>query len=135
VSLPPPTFLIQVILRALNIPLRHGRYPTYQLVSAHLMPFPHKNVNAKLTHRTPFHHPRLNTPLILISLLQSLPETSLARHISPLISPTKRKSLSHLSSSLYLHGFAKSGCLCIIYAEGPTRGERWQWWSSPGGLS
>ena len=92
-----------------------SRFPTYQLVSLHLLPKVHEEINllaladssTKIMQRTAANasHEQCRTFHVLFS----------SHH---LISPNKRKSLQQWSSSLCLTGFAKVGYPGVIYAQG-----------------
>ena len=84
------------------------RYPTYQLISLHLLPLMH--VEKEESEKQNFAQPTIQkeSDTRWHALLTS-------HH---LISPNKRRSLQQWSSSLRITGFAKVGYPGIIYAEG-----------------
>ena len=108
-SMYPALFLFLLIVH-------FHRFPAYQLLSLDLLPQLRENMNslsqASLS-GTPlnFGVDAKNNSVIYHALFTS-------HH---LISPTKRRSLQHWSSSLSLAGFAKIGYPGVIYAEGERR--------------
>ena len=88
-----------------------SRYPLYELISGHLLPFLHEEV--EFAAQTELAEPRAQpTPNASGDRYHAL----LTSH--HLISPTKRRSMQHWSAQLNVSGFAKVGYPGIIYCEG-----------------
>lgn len=101
-----PLFIVQ--------PIFFPRFPVYQLLSLHLLPRLRENINSV---------PQGNSSgAPLKDCTTEASSNSVIYHAlftsHHLVSPNKRRSLQHWSSSLSLTGFAKVGHPGVIYAEG-----------------
>lgn len=89
------------------------RFPTYQLLSEHLLPLLHAKLDAQSPRARQPAAPRAMEPAPAPSQLHHALLTS--HH---LVSPQKRRSMQHWSAALSVSGFAKVGHPGVIYCAG-----------------
>ncbi|KAM6497522.1 hypothetical protein JOM56_007995 [Amanita muscaria] len=92
-------------------------YPTYELLSTHLLPLLHEHFESGTTVNDQEQQSNDDTDMASTGELEpEIYHTLLTSH--HLVSITKRRSLQEWSSSLSISGFAKVGYPGVIYAEG-----------------
>ncbi|KAI0095172.1 hypothetical protein BDY19DRAFT_988937 [Irpex rosettiformis] len=106
----------QSVIRERNEEVKDSEFPTYELISTHLLPQLHGEVSGQCDGS-----PQKDTNTAIFSQ-NAIGTTSTTYHAlltsHHLISPTKRKNLQQWSSQLHVTGFAKVGYPGCIYCEG-----------------
>lgn len=92
-----------------------NRYPTYELVTSHLLPLLHEE-HDDISSESKASAAMQGTKSISNASAQDRWHALLTSH--HLVSPTKRCNMSQWASSLHLNGFAKLGYPGVIYIEG-----------------
>ncbi|KAJ3999047.1 hypothetical protein F5050DRAFT_1088851 [Lentinula boryana] len=93
-----------------------SEYPIYQLVTSHLLPMLHEELDRKVSETIPAQGEVSSERSSNFILSNTIHHALFTSH--HLVSPTKRRNLQQWSLSLSVSGFAKVGYPGVIYAEG-----------------